>query len=385
MPSVLKGCANCNGRFAPQYFLFHSEICRLCLMAEKLKEYNCENGKLKETVKVLEEKVKVLEENKVDNLELKEKVKVLEGNRAENLKLKEKVKLIEDFVTAHIGPDAPLVSVSQDSAAVSKDSATVGKDSAATSASAGASYAAAVVSFLPQTSNNPSRSPNQIPNSSSNFLPVRNGTKRKPEMPITPVTTRNSFGALADLVEEPEESIIIGDSLVRNQLEEFCGRAPKSRKRYCFPGAKIDDITTALEEIASNEKEDSVYVVHLGTNDVKTTKSEELLDKYKRLINTFKTKRNKFIVSGILPRIGGESQFYSKVFSTNNRLKSLCSQENVEFIDLWNHFYDQRMLFNRDGLHLNAVGSARFGRLLNDALKNYRTKNPAQRGSVAPS
>ena len=36
---------------------------------------------------------------------------------------------------------------------------------------------------------------------------------------------------------------------------------------------------------------------------------------------------------------------------------------------MWNHFYDQRILFNHDGLHLNPVGSARLGRPLRDAVK----------------
>ena len=128
-----------------------------------------------------------------------------------------------------------------------------------------------------------------------------------------------------------------------------------------------------------------LLLVHVGTNDIKNTNSEELLDKYKRMINALKAKRSKFIVSGILPRIGVETHFYSKAFSTNDRLKSLCSKENVEFINLWNHFYDQQILFNRDGLHLNPVGSARLGRLLSDALEAYRTKNREQRGTVTPS
>ena len=190
-----------------------------------------------------------------------------------------------------------------------------------------------------------------------------------------PIETQNSFSPLADLVNEPEDSIVVGVSMIRHQLEEFCGRAPKRRKRYCYPGAKIDDITKALEDITAKEKHDSLYIVHVGTNDVKNTNSEELLEKYKRLIGTLKEKRSKFIVSGILPRIGAENQFYNEAFSTNDRLKSLCSKENVEFLNLWNHFYDQRILFNHDGLHLNPVGSARLGILLSDAVEAHRTKN----------
>ena len=69
-----------------------------------------------------------------------------------------------------------------------------------------------------------------------------------------------------------------------------------------------------------------------------------------------------------------EKQFYNKAFSTKDSLKSLCSKEGVEFINLWNHFYDHRLFFNHDGLHLNPVSSARLGRLLNDAVEAHRTK-----------
>ena len=91
-------------------------------------------------------------------------------------------------------------------------------------------------------------------------------------------------------------------------------KSPKRRKRYCYPWAKIDDITKALGDITEMEKHDSLYIVHVGTNDVKNTNSEELLEKYKCLISTLKEKRSKFIVSGILPRIGTEKQFYKQGF-----------------------------------------------------------------------
>ena len=98
---------------------------------------------------------------------------------------------------------------------------------------------------------------------------------------IVLIKTQNSFSLLADLVNEPEDSIIVGDSMILHQLEEFCGRAPKRRKRYCYPGAKIDDITKGLEDITEKEKHNSLYIVRLGTNDVKNMNSEELLGNYK--------------------------------------------------------------------------------------------------------
>ena len=48
---------------------------------------------------------------------------------------------------------------------------------------------------------------------------------------------------------------------------------------------------------------------------------------------------------------------------------------------MWNDFYNKAGLFHSDGLHLSAVGSARFGRLLNEAVRSFWAKNGA--GTVA--
>ena len=327
MPSNLRRCTNCQGRFAPQQYTFASESCRLCTLEKELN--TC---------------------------------------KAENNKLKNKVQSLEEFVSTHIAADIP----------TTPDPAVSGKSK---SYSAVVSAPETPISLLsPEVLHNN----NSTPNNANEFEPVRNGVKVKPKL-ITPIETRNAFGPLADLVDQQEDSILVGDSMIRHQLEEFCERAPKQRKRYCYPGAKIDDIANELKEIMEKEKQDSLYIVHVGTNDVKTTNSEELIAKYKQMISTLKEKRTNLIISGILPRINAENQFYNKAFSTNNRLKSLCSKENVEFINLWDHFYDQKSLYNHDGLHLNPVGSARFGRLLNNVVEARRTKNREQRGLVTPS
>ena len=83
------------------------------------------------------------------------------------------------------------------------------------------------------------------------------------------------------------------------------------------------------------------------------------------------------MISGVLPRISADNLFYSKAFSLNNRLQSLCREEGIEFIDMWNDFYRQTGLFQSDGLHLSAVGAARFGRLLSKAVRSFWAKNVA--------
>ena len=227
MPSSLRKCTSCQGRLAPQQFKFASETCRQCTVEKEMKECQDENKELR---------------NKVKN---------------------------EDFLTSHISADVPTIL------------GTAVLDASPTYAAvASASVSATHVSLpLPPAL--------EYSSTSNTFLPVRNGVQVKPKM-IVPINTQNSLSSFDDLVDEPEDSIIIGDSMTCHQLEEVCGRAPKRRKRYCHTGVKIEDITKALEDITEKEKLDSLYIVYLDTNDAKNTNSEELLEKYKRLISTLK-------------------------------------------------------------------------------------------------
>ena len=167
MPSSLRKCTSCQGRFAPQQFKFISEICRLCTLEKEMKE--CQ---------------------------------------AENKELRNRVKILEDFVMSHIATDVPTIF----DTAVPNASSTY-----ATVTSA--SVSTTLVSL-------PSPPALEYGSTSNTFIPVRNGVQVKPKM-IVPIKTQNSFSPLADLVDEPKDSIIVGETMISHQLEEFCGRAPK--------------------------------------------------------------------------------------------------------------------------------------------------------------
>ena len=209
---------------------------------------------------------------------------------------------------------------------------------------------------------------------SPQFQRVRNGAKPTTRE-FLPIKMYNKFQILAEVEEDAHETRLTGDSLIASQLTEFCGRAPNSRKRYCMPGASIDEITAACDEVTNGATKDTLIVLHVGTNDVQKTRSEELLQKYRKLIQKYKVKSDNIIISGVLPKMYGENTFYNKAFSLNNRLKNLCRQEGVKFIDTWDNFYQKPELFGNDGLHLNSVGSARFGRLLSEAVLDFWAKN----------
>ena len=180
---------------------------------------------------------------------------------------------------------------------------------------------------------------------------------------------------LANPIQYDFEPRLVGNSVIRGQLVEFCGRSKNGRRRrYCYPGANLDDITAVCDDVTKDAERNSLYIIHAGTNDVLRTRSEELLEKYRRLIQQYKTKTNgnNIIISGILPRVWAQMGFYSKAFSTNKRLENLCSQENVTFVNMWNEFYQNKQLFLKDGIYLNSVGAARFGRLLCEQVSLHK-------------
>ena len=206
------------------------------------------------------------------------------------------------------------------------------------------------------------------------FQIVRNNVRPRVRK-IIPTTCQNRFRILADRTEEEEEVRLVGDSLVRGQLTEFCARAPEKRKRFCIPGGGVDDVIASVDEVSNLAPANTTYVIHVGTNDIQHTRSEELMAKYKKLIQKFKVKSSNVVLSGIIPRVKANNQFFNFASSTNRRLSNLCSEEGIGFVDTWDHFYHDRSLFTPDGIHLNDVGSARFGRLLNEGVKDFQAKN----------
>jgi hypothetical protein len=203
------------------------------------------------------------------------------------------------------------------------------------------------------------------------FASKINLKKSKKCLPITSITKSPVIQQTHDLLE----TRLVGDSTIRSQLQEFCGRNPLKRKRFCYPEAKVTDIEDVVDEFCENMTADTLLLVQVGTKEVESTRSEELLDKYKKLMKKIKRKSSNIIFTSILPRIGANHKFYSKAHYINNSLSAMCIRENIQFLNVWNNFYDEKCLFSGDGQHLNVAGAARLGRLLDTAVKTYQSKN----------
>lgn len=73
-------------------------------------------------------------------------------------------------------------------------------------------------------------------------------------------------------------------------------------------------------------------------------------------MRVYKVIFNKVILSDIFPcRQAGDS-FHVIVTSIKFHLANLCSEENIGFVNTWDHFYYDSSRCSRDGLHLSQVG-----------------------------
>ena len=360
----------CEEKYAGNHFI-NSSVCRYCSLqsfgtgiVERLEKVETENAKL----------MRKLETEHAERLrkeiEHAEDLRKVETEHAERLR-----KVKKEYAERLGKAENSLKEMTEKSKGLENELTVVKEFVAANVACASG---AVVTDATVATSPTPSTATVDIQSRSvteeAPFIPVRNGARPSCSKKFLPVTTSNRFQPFAS-EDDPSEVRIVGDSIVRDQIHEFCGRARKTRKRFCMPGGRLDDITAACEEASRECDENTLFILHAGTNDVECTRSEELMQKYKEMIQSFKTKSRNIIVSGILPRRGAPKEFYNRAFSINNRLETLCAKEDIAYVNLWNNFYDlsgQQQLFYKDGLHLSPVGSARLGRLLNEAVIRYR-------------
>ncbi len=124
---------------------------------------------------------------------------------------------------------------------------------------------------------------------------------------------------------------------------------------FCMSGSETNDINDFSDHVSKDTTNETFFVLHTRANNVRKTRSEDLLDKYRKLIQQYKTKSSKIMISGVLSRIAADNVFYSKTFSLNHHLETICKQHGIEFVNMWNDIYNNPGLFKEDGLHLSPV------------------------------
>ena len=195
-------------------------------------------------------------------------------------------------------------------------------------------------------------------------------TRKTRQQPKNETATRNRFSLLS---EQEEETLLIGDSMVRDQGEHFGLQNKRKRKVRSYPGASAKKIDEEVEKVKTESNRTTLIVQASGNDlfmrDGNAGQTEPLVKQLERTVETVQKKSDKAIVIGILPRLNVSHYALSKAIGINDRLETICKRHKVKFINLWDTFYGNRKMFRKDGIHFSEEGKRTFGNLIN--LKLY--------------
>ena len=175
-------------------------------------------------------------------------------------------------------------------------------------------------------------------------------------MPREEIPLSNRFSVL-ETIEEPETKkiryMVIGDSRMRPLGKVFCGRGDRCVIR---PGAKVADLAPIIQDELRVCAPEAI-IVQVGVNDVGPRRSVQLVKDFQNLLQTLKEARKPVIITGILPRAGGSSEWCSRALAVNHSVSGLCASMGLMFVDMWDSFYGWNEYYLGDGLHLSDVGA----------------------------
>ena len=208
----------------------------------------------------------------------------------------------------------------------------------------------------------------------------RKATMKPKQQPKIETTTRNRFSVLSDV---EEETVLIGDSMVRDQGKHFGLRNQNKRKIRTYPGAGAKKIEDEVGKLGTKNRKTTI-IVQAGGNDLflrngNAGPTEPLVEHLKRTVETVHKKTDNGIIIGLLPRLNVSHYALSKAIGINDRLKSICQGTGVRFINFWDTFIGNRKLYRRDGIHFSEEGMRVFGNLLSLNLYNH-LENTADMG-----
>ena len=166
-----------------------------------------------------------------------------------------------------------------------------------------------------------------------------------------------------------QEVLILGDSRVRYLDRTFCEADRGKRMTCCLPGAGVQDVVKRVRGVVKGTGKEALVVVHVGVNDIGRVGSEELFIRYKDLLRELKESGRRCIVSGVLPRQRVGSLWHSHALGLNDRIKKLCKEGGVGFIDEWDRFYGRQELYAMDGVHFSRKGVQELSECLERAVK----------------
>lgn len=185
-------------------------------------------------------------------------------------------------------------------------------------------------------------------------------------------SSRADEGHLARLQSDygEVETILLGDSIVREQELEFAGRC-NGRRVACAPGKGVVWLKGAIADLELSDR-NSIVGIHIGTNDLNNMNVDAIAGNFRDAVGRLREKTDRILLTSILPRPRDGIEVDRKVRQVNGLLGALAGECGAAYVDLYSRFRDAPRSAFRDGLHLSDWGAARMGRILDGAVKSLR-------------
>ena len=178
--------------------------------------------------------------------------------------------------------------------------------------------------------------------------------------------------------EERKEVIITGSSNV-NRFSSFVFQnsdARLDRKDVgfaCFPGAKTEHMIGRMKRMVSGRKKAKIFI-HVGTNDVVSKRSSEIVGNTKQLIAECKSANQnvEVAVCSIPPRFDRGEYVHRKSTFVNDLLSAACREMDAEFVDLRPAFLKcHGGVIGKDGVHYSRAGAEVVGKFLAGKISSF--------------
>ena len=172
------------------------------------------------------------------------------------------------------------------------------------------------------------------------------------------------------------DTVFLGDSLTESfDLQKHFGR--NDLRNRGMSGDLTDHVLYRLEEI-TNARPAKVFIM-IGINDItQGYEPDHILANITRILNEFKEKSpvTRLFVQSILPinhhKLFLEKSINADIYRFNLRLKSLCENLQVTFLDFHTDFLnnvgEMDEKFTYDGVHLSETGYIHWAGLLQNYL-----------------
>lgn len=197
----------------------------------------------------------------------------------------------------------------------------------------------------------------------------------------------NKEGKTQQTIEKEEKKteniVFLGDSITEiYPLEDIFGKVPIVKSG--ISGYRTKDILEQLRKMVYQYNPSKVILL-IGTNDyLDDSTPDEVASNIKEIVQEIHKHRKstEIYIESIYPinkNLKKEmvaNRDNDKIIETNKKIKDICKEKNLTYIDMYNELIDEDGNFNKkytyDGLHPNTLGYARISQVLSQYI--YKNK-----------